>query len=208
MPKYSFDLEEFEKDLRDFENRLKVLRAEYNQYLNGTLKNLPIFNESQIRRLIKKYAALRDLKGWRRFQYYNLVAKFNTMMEFYGRQVRDRKEGNRALSSGQHPSSRTELVSREKLEEARRKLNPVRSRSHIVSNTANQETTLQELFKEWQDQQKQHADSGTPQLDYNRFRSMIDQKTRQLQEAKGCKAVRYKIVAEQGKIKIKAKAIE
>ena len=144
MPKYSFDLEEFEKDLKDFENRLKVLRAEYNQYLNGTLKNLPIFNESQIRRLIKKYAALRDLKGWRRFQYYNLVAKFNTMMEFYGRQVRDRKEGNRSQSGGQHAPSRPDLVPPEKLAEARRKLNPVRSRSHIVSNTANQETTLQE----------------------------------------------------------------
>lgn len=207
MIKYTFDLEEFEKDLRDFESRLKVLRAEYNQYLNGTLKNLPIFNEAQIRRLVKKYASLRDLKGWRRFQYFNLVAKFNTMMEFYGRQIRDRKDGKRPTYGHLRSSESKDLVSPEKLEEARRKLYPTRVRAHILSNVDRQETTLKELFKEWESHTEQSA-SSAPRIDFDRFRGMITQKTEQLKATKGCKAVRYKIVSEDGKVKIKAKAIE
>jgi len=82
--------EEFEKDMKEMTTRLKVLRAEYNQFLSGVMQAPPHFSEAQIRKIIRKYATTRGLKGVQRFQYFNLVAKFNTLMEFYNRRIKEK----------------------------------------------------------------------------------------------------------------------
>jgi hypothetical protein len=195
------DNDDFEKDMKEFEARIKVLRAEYNQYLGGSLKYPPNFHEAQIRKIIKKYASSKGLKGVQRFQYFNLVAKFNTMIEFYGRRIRDKQDGIVRHYGLLSPEQEDQL-------KLTRQSNPSQTidRGHIIADSSRQLTTVKSMFEVWN---QRVASSSKPlaQMDFDRFKIMIQSKTEELCKVKGCKAVRYRIVLEKGQVKIKAKPI-
>ena len=197
------DGKQFEADMKDLEIRIKVLRAEYNQYLNGTLRVPPNFTEAQIRKLVKRYAAAKGLKGIQRFQYFNLVAKFNTMMEFYGRRIRQRDQG--LNSSGSGPALKRKVDPALKLEETRQKL--LKSKGQIISDVQKQKTTIKKLFESWNESSILNT-KPQPKLEFEKFKQVIQEKTDKMIKTRGCKAVRYKISYEKGTIRIKAKPVK
>jgi hypothetical protein len=194
-----YDPLEFDKDIKDLETRLKVLRAEFNQYLAGTIKFPPNFTEAQIRKVIKKYAIVKGLKGLQRFNYFNLVAKFNTMMEFYSRRIRDKQEGRGAYALAKQQEDFSPHL--------RGKLDEKHIRSHVVADLGKQSNTLKALYDDWNHATARSGSSG-PSMDKDKFARMVQTKTDQLIKAKGCDAVRYRISLKDGKVRIKAKPIK
>ena len=196
--------EEFQKDMKDFETFLKKLRAEFNQHLIGNLKTPPDFTVAQTRKLVRKYAGDRTLRGVQRFRYFNLVAKFNTMIEFYNRRLRDKDQGK--------PTSFSIIkdVDNPLLEAAKQKARqntPVTpDRGHVVANPKQQKTTLKKMYETW-NEFANHLEAP-PDMDYEKFQRIISLKTEQLIEQKQCKAIRYKLTVQDGKIKIQAKPIK
>ncbi len=196
--------EEFQKDMKDFETLLKKLRAEFNQHLVGNLKTPPDFTVAITRKLVRKYAGDRTLKGTQRFQYFNLVAKFNTMMEFYNRRIRDREQGKQLtfniIKNGSNPG----------LDAARKKaqqMTPITpDKGHIVANPMRQSTTIRKMFETWTEYAN-HLEMP-PDMNLEKFQRVITQKTEQLLAEKQCKAVRYKLTVQDGKIRIQAKPIK
>jgi len=194
-----YDPLEFDKDIKELETRLKVIRAEFNQYLSGTIKFPPNFTEAQIRKVIKKYASTKGLKGLQRFNYFNLVAKFNTMMEFYSRRIRDKQEGRGAYALAKQAADHSQHM--------RGKLDEKHIRSHVVADVDKQALTLEALFEDWNHAAIRSGASG-PGMDRDRFTKMVQSKTEQLIKSKGCDAVRYRISLKDGKVRIKAKPIK
>ena len=195
---------EFESDMKEMETRIKVLRAEYNQYLNGTAQFPPNFGVAQIRKLMKKYAAVKGLKGVQRFQYYNFVAKFNTLIEFYGRRIKDKQEGTR-MTFG-YTRKGNEADNRKQIPKSQ-PAPMVKKGGFVISDTRIQNATMKSMYEVW-NQTSSHGSSGLPELDLKSFTSLIQKKTDQICRVKNCKAVRYKIALDQGKVKIKAKPVE
>jgi hypothetical protein len=197
------NLEEFEKDMKEMETRLKVLRAEYNQFLNGTLPCMPNFTVAQIRKIIKKYAILKGLKGIHRFQYFNLVAKFNTMFEFYNRRARDKQEGKSMSYS---------LTTSSKIGELRQTFRPILKeapidRGHIISDVSRQQTTMKTMFNKWLEF-TEFQKGTSPKIEFNKFSQLIQSKTEQLMEKKKGRAVKFQMALKDGKVCIQAKIIE
>lgn len=202
MPNINPD--EFEQDMKDLDTRLRVLRAEYNQFLSGALQHPPNFTVAQIRKLIRKYAMVKGLKGMQRFQYFNMVARFNTMQEFFGRRMRDRSEGKRML----YGFVKSEQDQAEKPVEAlKRQSRPERDKGHIVADVRKQHGTLKHMFDKWNELSSE-VSKPLPPIDFDKFKSMIQSKTEVLCSKKGCKAVRYRMVVEDGALRIKAKPVK
>jgi len=203
MSKY-LGSDEFQKDMKDLETRVKKLRAEYNQYLVGVLKAPPTFSVAMIQKIVRKYAGNRTLKGPQRFRYFNLVAKFNTMMEFYNRRLRDIEKG-RQTSFG-YVKSDTEAMDTAKEKVKQMQPTPL-DKGHILSDVKNQNTTMRHMFSKW-NEFASHLDDATNKIDFDKFKKIIVYKTDQLLEAKECKAIKYKMTVVNGKIKIQAKPIK
>lgn len=200
MPDY--DPIEFEKDMKEVETRLKVLRAEYNQFLAGTLKFPPNFTEAQIRKIVKKYAGVKGLKGVQRFQYFNFVAKFNTMMEFFSRRLKDKQEGK-----GVYASASIEKQFRDGQGDPGGKPGSGKARTHVVADVRRQSTTIAALFDDW-NMAAGYSSQPLAKINLEAFKDIIRSKTDQIRKAKGCDAVRYRIILEDGKVRIKAKPIK
>ena len=203
MSKY-LGSDDFQKDMKEFETRLKKLRAEYNQYIAGVLKSPPTFAVAMIRKIVRKYAGDRSLKGMQKFKYYNLVAKFNTMMEFYNRRLKQIQNGQQTTFGYIKDSDKTVSQARDK---AKQIMPPPVDKGHIISNVNRQQATMKNMFEKW-NEYASHVGSVQHQMDYDKFSKIINHKTQQLLEAKQCKAVRYKLTVQNGKIKIQAKPIK
>ena len=189
--------------MKELETRIKVLRAEYNQFLAGQMQTPPYFKEALIRKIIRKYATAKNLKGMQRFQYYNLVAKFNTMIEFYNRRFKQKEQGQLPIYgyTNKSPKLSTSKSKDSNFEKQHW------GKGHIISDASRQTTTVKTLYDRWNELQG-HLETQSKQIDYLKFKSMIHTKTTQIKKKKNCKAVRYKLSLENGKIKIKAKPIQ
>lgn len=195
--------DEFQTDMKDFERRLKQVRAEYNQHLAGVLSTAPNFSVAMIRKIIRKYAGDRSLKGVQKFRYYNLVAKFNTMMEFYNRRLRDMEMG-RATTYGYVKSS--EELQSDRVSSMRREAMK-NDKGHIIANANQQNITVRKMYDKWNDYAAD-LETAPANMDYDRFKKIINHKTNQILKEKKCRAVNYKLTISDGKIKIQAKPIK
>lgn len=196
--------EEFQKDMKDFETLLKKLRAEFNQHLIGNLKSSPDFTIAITRKMVRKYAGDRTLRGTQRFQYFNLVAKFNTMLEFYNRRIRDKELGRQTAFSLTKPNDSPEL---EAARQKARKMEPLnQDKGHVVANPQRQFTTIKKMYETWTEYAN-HLEKP-PDMNFDKFQQVIATKTEQLMAQRQCKAIRYKLTFQDGKIKIQAKPIK
>lgn len=196
--------EEFQNDMKDFEIRLKQIRAEYNQYLGGNLQAPPNFSVAMVRKIIRKYAGDRTLRGTQKFQYYNLVAKFNTMMEFYNRRIRDRDDGKQTTFG--YIKNGDKILKNLKTKGSG-SLPMGHDRGHIVSNVSRQHATLRNMFDKW-NEFSSHSSTAGPEMDFDQFKRIIGHQTEKILEKKNCKAVKYKLTIKDGKVKIQAKPIK
>jgi len=203
MSKY-LGSDEFQNDMKDFDVRLKKLRAEYNQHIVGVLKTPPTFSVAMIRKIVRKYAGNRNLKGPQKFRYFNLVAKFNTMMEFYNRKLRDINQGKQTTFGYMKENTEVMQAAKEKV----KNMQPIPpDKGHILANVKNQNLTIKNMYDKWNEFASYTKDNSA-QMDFDKFKKIIAHKTTQLIEAKGCKAVKYKMSVKDGKIKIQAKPIK
>lgn len=196
--------EEFQKDMKDFEVLLKQLHAEFNQHLIGNLQAPPNFHIAQARKLVRKYAADRTLKGMQRFHYFNLVAKFNTMLEFYYRRLRDKEEGRRTSFSfikkeAEQPAGAGTPVGTQSE-------TPLEDKGHLVADVSRQQVTLKKMYATWVEFSKKLDSSSS--IDFDKFQQIIARKTEQLIDQKKCRAIQYKLTVQDGKIKIQAKPVK
>jgi hypothetical protein len=194
--------EEFQVDMKNFETFLKKLRAEYNQHLIGNVQTPPEFTVAQVRKIIRKYAGDKTLRGTQRFLYFNLVAKFNTMMEFYNRRLRDIEQGRQTAFRITKPGKNESTAKPQHLKTGV----PEQDRAYVIANTNQQQIAVKKMYEQWS-QYSTIAESA-PHLDYDKFQTVIKKKTEQLLRQKNCKAIRYKLSIQDGKIKIQAKPLK
>ncbi len=192
--------EEFQRDMKDFETLLKQLNAEFNQHLLGTLQAPPNFHIAQARKLVRKYAADRTLKGMQRFMYFNLVAKFNTMLEFYYRRLRDKELGRQTSFS--LTGSATDI---KKSDVPHLPAQP-EDKGHTIIDAGKQQIAVRKMYDTWVKFSKSLNSPLT--MDYDKFQQIINRKTEQLIDQKRCKAINYKLTVENGQIKIQAKPVK
>ncbi|MBZ4644219.1 MAG: hypothetical protein PWQ25_179 [Deferribacteres bacterium] len=75
------------EDLERFENLIKIINFEYQQYFIGNKKNPPVVYEREANKIIHKYSLNQINSSTLRFRFNNLVARFVTFREKWNRKM-------------------------------------------------------------------------------------------------------------------------
>jgi len=129
-------------------------------------------------------------------------------MEFYNRRIKEKQEGKQitygyvktalktSKKSGAPPSHTSATPD-----------NFIPDKGHVLSDVNRQKATLRHMYKKWCDYSS-HTRTKAPSIDFDKFHKMIKKKTDQIRDKKECKAVKFRIVLKNGKVKINAKTIK
>lgn len=170
-------------EIDTLERSLNHLRVEFERYFNGALDLPPADLQYQLQ------VALRDVRGRVRgsidnFRLNTLEAKFNSYNEMFNRRVRDIEEGR-----SQRPRS-GEAPPRFNLAEG------ILVSGRIENGAA--AALYQGLYTE---------SSAANKVDLDRFRHYLNEQAQKLRQQTGCAQVQFRLANENGKVKLKAKAI-
>lgn len=195
-------LEELEEDLKQFENKLKILRTEYNQFFAGARKQPPVFTEIQVRKLIRKYAADKQLKGTHRFKFYNLIARFNTLREFWQRRIRIMEEGLQigtkahAKQGDTSPYRHMGLVNSASVVD--------KGGQRVIKDPARQQSDIRVLYLNYIKAIRTNLGDEVS-VPFDKFKRQVMDTLDSIKTRKNCDAVRFRIDVKDGKVSLKAK---
>lgn len=195
-------IEELEEDLRVFETKLLILRTEYNQFFSGNRKKPPIFTEIDIRKLIRKHAGDKQMRGTHRFKFYNLIARFNTMREFWQRRIRMAEDG-------------LQIGTRAHLEQGDnspfRHLGLAKSSSvvdkagqRVIRDPKRQQGDIRVLYLNYIKAIRSNLGDEVS-VPFDKFKRQLMDTLESIRTRKNCEAVRFRVDVTNGKVSLKAK---
>lgn len=97
------ELKEISEDMDRFENLIKIINFEYNQYFAGNKKNPPIVYEREVNKLIRKYNLFQIVNTTYRFKFNNLVAKFLTFRDKWNRKMMEFEGVKKGITKFSNP---------------------------------------------------------------------------------------------------------
>lgn len=164
------------------ERDLQQLRVEFERYFNGALDLPPHDLRDQIKKRI------RLLRGQTQgpvenFRLNTLEARFNSYNEMFNRRVRDIEEGRASVRNRDNPS-------RVNVEEG------------VMVSGRIDDSAAAAFY------QRLYGDSDAAEkIDIDRFRGYLNQQTQKIRQRTGCRQVQFRLAREDGRFKLKAKAL-
>jgi hypothetical protein len=180
---------DIDRELDVLETALNTLRRDYEIYFSGGTKLPPLESHRRVEREIRRYARLTTLNYAQRFRYNNVSARFNSYVDLWNKQMRNKEEG-RTPSGGiiQPVERQREAVKKEP----------------SVTAEANH---LQELFHEYL-KSRQKTGENTAGLSFEKFSEQLGRQKEMIVNRYQCKDVQFSVAVEQGKTKLKAKPVK
>ena len=179
---------DIEEDLNLLDARLKQVRVEYEQYFLGTRKREPQLVRGEVQKIISYYANVPIRNTGHRFRFNNLRSRF-----FAFRRLWD--DTQRKIEEGRYDRHRfqADLHERERSmpEEAPAPAPP----------PPNGE--LERLFAAWVEARTQTG-QPTAGLSRERLAAQLEQQSDAIRERFGVSEVRFRVVVEEGRAKLKA----
>lgn len=179
--------QQIEADLARLETGLRELKIQYDMFFAGALPHEPFVLRARLERMVKQYSEMPLRKYQHRFQLNQLVARFNSFCELWGRHIRSLEEGDRVM-----PALRDRADARER----------VVARCRLGEQA--QDRDLKRIHKEFMKARKQAEGDGKA-VPFKAFAAKIAAQARQLREAHGCDAVELKVVKKDRQVLLKAK---
>jgi hypothetical protein len=166
---------------------IKQLRVDFERFFSGSLP----FPPDELRARIQ--AQLRTLRGANlktfadNFRLGDLEARFNTYNELLNRRLRDREEGR-------HPISRPVPMPEP------RRFDPEKG---IVLGDRIDPAAVEALYQGL----AAAPGEGGPRFDLDSFQTYLRRQVAAIREKTGCPQVQFRLVAEDGKLKLKARPV-
>lgn len=177
------------EDLLILEARLKELITAYDQYFNGLEKREPLKQFEELEKLVRRYTGTPISNTMYKHRYNNLVARFNSYRQHWSRIVREIEEGRYAKDRYRaqlHETSRTRPA-------------PAAQRNEPSAN----ERELDRIYTELQEARRTchlPADGMTRE----QLAATLDRQRPIVSQRLGSAEIRFRVVVEDGKPKIKA----
>ncbi len=175
----------FEGRLDALEKAIEQFRIEAERYFNGGQALPPEETRQRLLRQLQELRAVPMRGAADQFRYSGLEARFNSLSELYGRRLREREEGRSAITPKAVPAAaprhdaRAGIVFREQLES--------------VAVEALWATLV--------------SGPGGARLELESFRGYFARQVTEIRARTGAAAVQFRVVEEDGKMKLKAKPI-
>lgn len=179
------DSKQVEKELDGLETALAELKREYEIFFAGGSKQLPLDMQRRVERVIKRYSVMTGLSYAHRFRLNSLVARFNSYLDLWNKQMRYKEEGR--TPSGAMP--------------------PVPNGKQKEKTPASpQDRKLESLFNEYL-KKRQETGEGAPKLNFQGFCELVNKQRETIVQKYNCKDVDFYVKVEEGHARLKARPV-
>lgn len=187
-------VETIDEALQILDVKLKQLKHEYDQYFRGTRPREPVVLRGEVQKIVNVFSNTPIQNTAQRFRFNNLCARFFTFRRQWDTILRQIEEGTYKIHqfrASLHernrggPSGRTE---------------PARGTS---DRAAAGEDELYEKYVE----ARRACGEDTGKLDRERMRKLLEQQRSAIQKRYGCSDVRFRVVVEGKRAKLKASPV-
>lgn len=183
--------EQIEADLARLDMALRELKIQYDMFFAGALPHEPFVLRARVSKMVKQYSEMTIRKYQHRFHLNQLVARYNSFAELWGRHVRSLEEGDQVM-----PAMRDRAEARERI------------LARCELGTKAQDIDLRRMHREF-DRARQQFNEGTnaKPVPFKAFAAKINAQAKKLRETHGCHAVELKVVKKDRQVIIKAKPV-
>jgi hypothetical protein len=184
------------EELVVLDNKLKQLKLEYDQYFIGSRPREPVLTRGDVQKLVAKYSNTGIQNTALRFKFNNLCARFYAMR-------RQWDEVLRKIEAGTYERH----VFKAKLHERERELGDEPETSD-AARSANETTDGGgDLFEAYRSA-KSSCGEDVASLSREKLDQLVTRQRAALKERFGCDDVRFRVVVEGGKAKLKATPVK
>jgi len=184
--------QDIESDLQLFEAKLKVLKFAYQQYFMGHRPREPQVERSEVQKIVAYWSNLPIRNTAQRF-------KFNTLCARYFSFRRKWDETCRQIDAGTYAPH----IFKAELHEKQREEGPAGGGAPAASEAESRGDDLYEAFVEARRACGESADG----LSREKLGQVLRRQETAIKEKYGCAAVRFRVVVENGKPKLKAQPV-
>ena len=171
---------QLERDIDRLAVAIRRFRVDSQRFFAGDLKRPPDELRESISADIRRLRG-KSLKGASlNFRLGTLEAKFQSHLDLYGRRLRTREQGE-ANARAQAQESTPD------------------PRAGVVLGSANDASAIEALY--------QGLYRRNPSMDLDRFRGYIERQAETIRAKTGCREIQFRIAAQDGKMKLKARPI-
>lgn len=181
-----------EEEIKKLKAELEKLKFEFNQYFAGNRKLPPYKERGEFERKLKELSRRKFFAHGPRFMVETLLASYTSYSSLWEKIMRDIEEGKYVRGKGW--VGKTEL--KEPVMEPHKK---------EVKDLTTQppEDSITKIYQEFREL-KEITEGVPPSIDERKFRQQIEDLRKRLKMEKGYKEVDFRVVVENGKVKIKA----
>jgi hypothetical protein len=162
---------------------IKQLQVDYERFFNGALPFPPEELRNRIQNQLRQLRNLNLTAAVDNFRMADLEARYNTYNELWNRRVRDLEEGRHARPPAAAPEAPRYDV----------------ERGILVAGAV--ETAAAEALYHGL------ARSEAPKFDLDSFRAYLERQAAAIRTRTGCGQVQFRLAAEDGKMKLKARPV-
>ena len=163
---------------------LKVLQVEYEKFFNGALDIPPGEEHAKLSKAIRRLRGRKQMTSVDRFRLMQLESRFNSYSELFNRRLRHKEEVGRAAvqSKAENAAKAT-------------------ARNGVVVRDKLAPRDVEALYGELASGNNQGS------FDLESFRVYLSRQAGEIRRKTGCREVRFRVVEEGGRTKLKAKPI-
>jgi hypothetical protein len=184
---------DIEEDLTLLDARMKMLRNEYEQYFLGSRKREPQLLRGEVQKIITYYANVPIRNTGHRFKFNNLRARYFAFRRHWD-------DTQRKIEDGSYDRHRFQA----ELHERERGI-PAETPEHAPAAASPQKSDLDQLYSAWIDARKKTGQPTTG-LTREKLAAQLEQQAETIRKKLGHADVRFRVVVEDGKAKLKASA--
>jgi hypothetical protein len=197
-----------EEDVKSLENRINILKKDYDLFLAGILKLEPVKGREELGKLIHSHTASEIVNSSLRFKYNSLIQKFNSFNNYWDRMVRLREEARVKIwekNAAAHASQTATSAAAATAAAAPPKPAPKQNGSVFRSlEDTDLEAKAKKVFDDFTAARAKTGEGAGP--DFSRFKSTIEKQLQGLFDRAPGSEVEFKVAVENGKAKLKAVA--
>lgn len=187
-----------EQELERLEKSIVLLKRNFEIYFAGASKTPPTDERDKLDKTIKKMVTLQGMSYAQRFKYNSIVARFNSYLDLWNKQLRLKEEGR-------SPSRVTGLNT-----EARRAMELAAQKPEAKGGDGNKDASgdaFAKIYTQYLHAREEHGE-GSSNMTFDGFVKVVAKQREAIIQKFHCKDVEFYVSVEQGHAKLKARPIK
>ena len=201
MKKQDDDLDRFEEDIRKLKNQ-------YDQFFTGITKMPPMTLRRNLEISIHEMSKEKIRDNGRRFRFNTLVSRYNQYREMWARRMREREEGPLDFKRRQAAMTEPEPAPPPPAERAAsaKRVTSGEADPYVRVAAGTNGESVRKLYEQIQvENRKLGKDSN---ISYDQLAAMVEKQTQSVRERYNVNTVAFRVETVDGKVKLKAKPLQ